>query len=413
MTRFTCLFFIIYILTASSVWSMDLPNLTLDSALQIAEENNYELTYLNDELDARESTKKQYTARFFPQVSASAIYPFYGRSSAITVDQLIFDFGKLSKRINAGKYMIKALYYKKQGRKHEIFVEVSEKFYRIIKARNLMEHYTQEEKTLLKKVEQSKAFLDAGRISSLELAEASIALGKNELKIIQTRGRMQKLEEEFFILLGIVKPENVTYSSELKYEKIELDSSLITDSHINQFYEIKALEMQIMSTKTNIAAIYRDFLPNLVARAAYRFEGKGVAEEDKDNDLIGGLGATWEIFNGGKTYHEIRSQKANLRAQMTKLRLMKQSITSKIKLAVIDADTSFYKIGVYDKAYKASSSHFQYLKSKYNNGEASEVELLEAEDLYKKQKVTYENAIYDYLIRVARIEKATGFDLRQ
>ncbi|MBT4435205.1 TolC family protein [bacterium] len=392
---------------------MDLPNLTLDSALQIAEENNYELTYLNDELDARESTKKQYTARFFPQVSASAIYPFYGRSSAITVDQLIFDFGKLSKRINAGKYMIKALYYKKQGRKHEIFVEVSEKFYRIIKARNLMEHYTQEEKTLLKKVEQSKAFLDAGRISSLELAEASIALGKNELKIIQTRGRMQKLEEEFFILLGIVKPENVTYSSELKYEKIELDSSLITDSHINQFYEIKALEMQIMSTKTNIAAIYRDFLPNLVARAAYRFEGKGVAEEDKDNDLIGGLGATWEIFNGGKTYHEIRSQKANLRAQMTRLRLMKQTITSKIKLAVIDADTSFYKIGVYDKAYKASSSHFQYLKSKYNNGEASEVELLEAEDLYKKQKVTYENAIYDYLIRVARIEKATGFDLRQ
>ncbi|MDG2445826.1 MAG: TolC family protein [Thermodesulfobacteriota bacteirum] len=392
---------------------MDLPNLTLDSALQIAEENNYELTYLNDELDARESTKKQYTARFFPQVKASAIYPFYGRSSAITVDQLIFDFGKLSKRINAGKYMIKALYYKKQGRKHEIFVEVSEKFYRIIKARNLMEHYTQEEKTLLKKVEQSKAFLDAGRISSLELAEASIALGKNELKIIQTRGRMQKLEEEFFILLGIVKPENVTYSSELKYEKIELDSSLITDSHINQFYEIKALEMQIMSTKTNIAAIYRDFLPNLVARAAYRFEGKGVAEEDKDNDLIGGLGATWEIFNGGETYHEIRSQKANLRAQMTKLRLMKQSITSKIKLAVIDADTSFYKIGVYDKAYKASSSHFQYLKSKYNNGEASEVELLEAEDLYKKQKVTYENAIYDYLITVARIEKATGFDLRQ
>jgi outer membrane protein len=392
---------------------MDLPNLTLDSALQIAEENNYELTYLNDELDARESTKKQYTARFFPQVSASAIYPFYGRSSAITVDQLIFDFGKLSKRINAGKYMIKSLYYKKQGRKHEIFVEVSEKFYRIIKARNLMEHYTQEEKTLLKKVEQSKAFLDAGRISSLELAEASIALGKNELKIIQTRGRMQKLEEEFFILLGIVKPENVSYSSELKYEKIELDSNLITDSHINQFYEIKALEMQIMSTKTSIAAIYRDFLPNLVARAAYRFEGKGVAEEDKDNDLIGGLGATWEIFNGGRTYHEIRSQKANLRAQMTKLRLMKQTITSKIKLAVIDADTSFYKIGVYDKAYKASSSHFQYLKSKYNNGEASEVELLEAEDLYKKQKVTYENAIYDYLIRVARIEKATGFDLRQ
>ena len=35
-------------------------------------------------------------------------------------------------------------------------------------------------------------------------------------------------------------------------------------------YEVKALEMTILSTKATISAIYRDFLPNIVARAAYR-----------------------------------------------------------------------------------------------------------------------------------------------
>ena len=220
------------------------------------------------------------------------------------MDQLLFDFGKLSQRINAGKYLIRAQEYSHEGKKISILNEVTEKFYEVLKTKNHI----------------------SGRVSSLDVAEKNLNLSRIELELISKKGLLRKLEEEFFTLLGVQRPSEVNYVANLKYTKIDLNSEAIIDSYMMNMYEIKALEMSILSTKATISAIYRDFLPNIVARAAYRFEGKGVSSEDKDNDLIGGMGATWQIFNGGRTYYQIQSQRARLRAQMTKLNLLKQLV---------------------------------------------------------------------------------------
>ena len=132
MTRFIHFFFILYILTAGSAWSINFQNLTLDDAHKIASENNYELLYLLEEKNSRSSALQEYQAQYFPQINAGVIFPFYGRSSAINVDQLLFDFGKLSQRINAGKYLIRAQEYSHEGKKIRILNEVTEKFYEAV-----------------------------------------------------------------------------------------------------------------------------------------------------------------------------------------------------------------------------------------------------------------------------------------
>ena len=411
MTRFIHFFFILYILTAGSAWSINFQNLTLDDAHKIASENNYELLYLLEEKNSRSSALQEYQAQYFPQINAGVIFPFYGRSSAINVDQLLFDFGKLSQRINAGKYLIRAQEYSHEGKKISILNEVTEKFYEVLKTKNHISGLESERETKNKQLKKSIAFLEAGRVSSLDVAEKNLNLSRIELELISKKGLLRKLEEEFFTLLGVQRPSEVNYVANLKYTKIDLNSEAIIDSYMMNMYEIKALEMSILSTKATISAIYRDFLPNIVARAAYRFEGKGVSSEDKDNDLIGGMGATWQIFNGGRTYYQIQSQRARLRAQMTKLNLLKQELSSKIRGSVIEAETSFFKIEVLEKSMKASEAHFKFMKNKYDSGELSEIKLLEAKNIKDKQEILYQNSVYDYIIKIARIEKATGLNI--
>ena len=411
MTRFIHFFFILYILTAGSAWSINFQNLTLDDAHKIASENNYELLYLLEEKNSRSSALQEYQAQYFPQINAGVIFPFYGRSSAINVDQLLFDFGKLSQRINAGKYLIRAQEYSHEGKKISILNEVTEKFYEVLKTKNHISGLESERETKNKQLKKSIAFLEAGRVSSLDVAEKNLNLSRIELELISKKVLLRKLEEEFFTLLGVQRPSEVNYVANLKYTKIDLNSEAIIDSYMMNMYEIKALEMSILSTKATISAIYRDFLPNIVARAAYRFEGKGVSSEDKDNDLIGGMGATWQIFNGGRTYYQIQSQRARLRAQMTKLNLLKQELSSKIRGSVIEAETSFFKIEVLEKSMKASEAHFKFMKNKYDSGELSEIKLLEAKNIKDKQEILYQNSVYDYIIKIARIEKATGLNI--
>ena len=411
MTVFIRFFFIIYILTGSSAWSIDYNNLSLGDAHEVAIENNYELTYSLEETKSRSSALQEYQAQYFPQINANVIFPFYGRSSNINVDQLLFDFGKLSQRINAGKYLIRAQEYSHEGKKIKILNQVTEKFYQIIKTENLIKGFEEEKDTKEKQLEKSIAFLKAGRVSSLKVAERNLILSEIELELISRKGLLRRYEEELFTLLGVTKPESVKYVTDLKYTRIDLNPDLIIDSYLANMYEVKALEMTILSTKATISAIYRDFLPNIVARAAYRFEGKGVSSEDKDNDLVGGMGATWQIFNGGRTYYQIQSHKAHLRAQLSQLNLLKQKLGSTVTASIIDAETSFYKINVLKKSLKASEAHHEFMKTKYKSGDLSEIELFEVENMKNKQEILYQNSIYDYIIKIARIEKVTGLNI--
>ena len=86
---------------------------------------------------------------------------------------------------------------------------------------------------------------------------------------------------------------------------------------------------------------------------------------------------------------------------------------STIKYGIIDLDTAFYKIDVYKKSLKSAQINYDFNKTKYETGEASRVDLEEAERLLQEQKVNYENAIFSYLIKTARFEKLLGLTLNE
>jgi len=408
MSRLFRFFFTIVFFISQPVYAYNYAELTLDKAIEIAKKNNYKIIYLDQEVKAKKFSKGAHTSQYFPQVGLNVIFPFIGRSSSLTIDQLVFDFGKLNQRINSGKYMIKAMEYQNATEQDEILSKVSENYYKILKVQNLIKLIENQVTTNKTRLEQAKAFLTAGRISALEVTARSLDVDQSELEAIKLKGNLEKLEEDLFNLLGVPKPREISYSSNLQYSKVDLNADLIIESNLNYLNAIKSAEMKILSLKSMISALKRDFLPNIIARAAYRFEGKGVPDSDKDNDLVGGMGLRWELFQGGRTYYQIQEHKAMLNSSIARLNLLKRDIGSKIRFGVIDADTDFYKIDVLKRSVKAAKSNYEYIKTNYTLGEKSMVELLEAEDLLSEQETEYQNAIYDYKIKVARIERIAG-----
>jgi len=408
MVRFFHFFFIFYLLVSGPAYSSAFDNLTLEKAIEIAKTNNYKLIYLNEEVRAKKYSKGAYTAAYFPQVNFHVIFPFLGRASAFQVDQLIFDFGKLNQRINAGKYNIKAMEYQNAHSSDMVINDLTATFYKILKLQNSMAMIKRTIATNQSLLDQAEAFLDTGRVSAMQVTKRDLELGESELLLVQAKGNLLKLEEDLFNILGVEKPPSVTYLSDIGYERIDLNPELIIDSNLNYLNTVKAAEMQILALKSTISALKRDFFPNLVARAAYRFEGKGVPESDKDNDLVGGLGLTWQVFSGGRTYNQIQEHKATLNSLTAKINLLKREASTKIRLGVIDANTEYYKIGIRQKAVGAAKTYYEYTKTKYDTGEKSQIEFLEAASLLQRQEAEYENSIYNYKIKIARLEKLAG-----
>ena len=405
-------FFSFFVTTSVHSYENEL-NLNLDKALEIAESNNLELKYYFKELESKSFLKTQYSSAYLPQVDMTLVYPFVGRSSSVNFTQILYDFGKLNKRVVSGGFGIKAIEYNIATRKKELFNSITENYYEILKVKNEILRVNKDIETRKDVLAKTEAFLQAGRASRIDVTEKNIDLSESELEIIQLQGDLLKLEEDLFNLLGIEKPYLVTYESSLNYRRINVDESQILESKSFNDPAVKEIEMAILSQKALISAYKRDFLPSLIAGGAYRFEGKGVAEEDKKYDFIIGLGMRWEIFSGGKTMGQIKEAESRISALEAKLKFTKRQMKSTIKYGIIDLDTAFYKIDVYKKSLKSAQINYDFNKTKYETGEASRVDLEEAERLLQEQKVNYENAVFSYLIKTARFEKLLGLTLNE
>ena len=77
---------------------------------------------------------------------------------------MIFDFGKLAQRINAGKYQIRALEYAHAQRKDIIMDEVAEAFYKILMINNKISQQEKDVATNKSLLNQTEAFFNAGRV---------------------------------------------------------------------------------------------------------------------------------------------------------------------------------------------------------------------------------------------------------
>ena len=405
---FQFLIFIFFIFLFNKIVYCSTLNLNLNKAIDIAESNNLELKFLEKDLEAKDYLRTQYSSAYLPQVDMTLIYPFVGRSSSVNFRQILYDFGKLNKRVQAGSYAIKAFEYAIVSKRDEIVNKISENYYEILKLKNSIKKIKKDIETNRDLLSKNKAFLEAGRSSRIDVIESNIDLSESELEYIELQGKLLKHEEDLFNLLGILKPDEVTYESELSYTRLDLDENQVLESRAATDSDIKSTEMEILSQKTLISAYKRDFLPTLVAGGAYRFEGKGVAEEDKDNDFVVGLGLTWNIFSGGKTMGQIKEAKARIKALNAKLNFLKSQMKSTIKYGLIDLDTAYYKIDVYKKLLNSANVNYEFVKTKFESGQSSRVDLKEAERLLQEQSVNYENAIFSYLIKIARFEKVVG-----
>ena len=246
-------FFVAFIISFNNLKAKEI-ELSLDEAINIAKSNNLELKYLEKELESKDFLKTQYAAAYLPQVDMTLIYPFVGRSSQISFRQILYDFGKLNKRVKAGGYAIKAFQYTIASKKDEIVNRISENFYEILKIKNSIRKTKKDIATNKKLLEKNIAFMNAGRSSTIDVTDANIDLSESELEFIELQGELLKFEEDLFNLIGIEKPKIVNYESSLKYTRLNLSEDQVLEVRSFHDAEVKSIEMGILSQKALISA---------------------------------------------------------------------------------------------------------------------------------------------------------------
>ena len=164
-------------------------------------------------------------------------------------------------------------------------------------------------------------------------------------------------------------------------------------------------------TKKNIGISLGSFLPSASVSASVSYAAQNDIESKTNSDKSStsvGLGANWNVINGGSDYatykqNQYNADAANYSLEQT-IRVTKSDVVTLFNQVVTDIDTvSAYKEGV-----TAAAAAVEDMTSGYNAGTQTIVDLLQQQKLLYQAQENYANAKFKYINDLLLLKQANG-----
>jgi outer membrane protein len=401
------LFFFVFSL--SSFAEEHTETLSLDEALKIALENNPDLKASNASVDVMRAKVQGARSNLFPKIESRFVFPFVGTESGVSLDQLIWDFWRTPNLVKAGKAQLKSSEFDNAAAREDVILNTKVAYYTVLAQRLIVEA---SEKTVIeneKRLEQAEGFLKVGRISKIEVTKANVNLGNAKLNLITAKNNLEMAKINLARAMGIRGDFKYELEDMLKYKRADVNLEEAINKALGLNPQLNSLEAKEAAMRADLSASKRDFYPTVLGRAAYRIRGSGATQPA----FIAGVGVQFPIFEGFLRISNVNEAKANLLRSQAEIESMKQQIESEVKQLYLNLKFAEESINVTETSEKSAEENSLLSRERYRLGTGSEVELAEAQALLASTNANHIQAIYNYKIAIAQIERVTGEKLEE
>lgn len=254
---------------------------------------------------------------------------------------------------------------------------------------------------------------DQGLVAEYDLIRADVAVRNVEPSMLQAENAVALAKWQLKALLGMDLELNIECEGQLEdYKNILFSDYLATDTALGNNTNLRQLDLQSSQLKKTLELQKADFLPTLSVSALYNWSSMNNDFKFKNYQWnpysMIGLSLSIPIYSGGS-----RIQKINqTRVTMGQLNLQRDDLQRNLQLAVKQyMDNMNTCLKRYDAASRGIEQALRgqmIAQKRYETGAGTLLELNDSELALTQSKLNYNQAIYDYVVAKAELEKVLG-----
>lgn len=287
--------------------------------------------------------------------------------------------------------------------KLDITFQVKQAFYSLLLAQEKIKYAQQDlelSRDFLNKAELKQAAGDVAKVEVLRaLVEASKAA--NAVKVAQNEKRLAAAMLNF--LLGRKKYEPIEVRGEIKRPFVTLEVEELRQRAFSFRPEIKRINFALERETLKKKQAYMSYLPNFdIGISQHRLAG-----EQKTWDFTVSLPIP--IFFWQPKKGEIAEAEANIESLKREADHLKNAISLEVEEAYTNASTASNQIRLFEEEIlnQAEEVYNMFLFS-FQEGEIGGIELIEARRTLIEARKAYADALYNYNLTIAALEKSVG-----
>jgi outer membrane protein len=408
-------------------------SLNLERCVEIALKMQPNIAAAFYNVDASESLVGQAKANYYPQINWSSSYDRISRASgrfgtsfsstgttnssgtgesfdeysiSFNLSQLIYDFGKTSTQVKIQNFNFASSRSDLENVSEQVILNVKTAYFGVLQAKRSRDVAADTVKQFQQHLDQAKGFYEVGTKPKFDVTQAEANLSNAKLNLIKAENGLKLAVVTLNNAMGVPAAPEYTIEDNLSFKKY----SITFEDALAKAYKERPDLMSIIATRQaaekSVDLANTGYYPVLTGNAAYGWSGGKLSSLDHEWNL--GAGLSFPIFNGFLTTYQVQEAKANLNISRANEESLRQSIFSDVQQAYLNLKQAEESIPTAELGVKQSQENFEIATGRYAAGVGSPIDVTDAEVLLANAKLSHIQALYNYKISQANLEKAMG-----
>lgn len=438
--------------------------LSVNDCVELALKNSPQIQIYEQYIDMYDSRVGQSKANYFPTIGGSAGYTFNNAdskyrssnnknfSAQVSLNQLIYSFGKVFSQIKMQKFYKIAAEYDLQNAVLDTANNVKSAYFAVLAAKANVDIQKANVLVNERQYNRTKAFFDEGLVSKIDLVNEEVYLSDAKISLVSAENTYQTAIINLNNAMYIVNApdyqiENTeTFNFKNNYAEVNLLNIANTTTKEDGTIEPKEAVLTTQVEKTDILENYKfdkypytleesieiayKNRPDLLSMQATQDavnEALKYTKKEYFPDLTGSVGYNWQNnayystngisigaflstnnLNIMNTKLKIRESKAQLEIAKRNVELVKQNIFFDVQNAYVNMIQLEKNIPLMQTKVRQTLENYELADARYEVGLGNFIELQDAKENYNNAQRDYVQTIYKYNVALVDLHTAMG-----
>ncbi len=395
--------------------------LTEKEAIKAALKNNYDILSKKEEIKAASARLKQAWSQVFPHISVGANYTRYedhpfiayqdNRGYSVSVNQILFSGGRVANTIVAGKKALKATREGERELENKIIYSAKQAFYTVLLAREFVKIRKQTLELAEENLSITQRRYKKGEASHYDLLRSEVEVANIKPQLIKAENFLETSLNLLKVLLGIDPAKEIEVKGEFEFTPEEVDLNSEVNLALEKRPSLKEIALQEKAAKSQVRAAFAGYLPQInlnFTDSANQKEAFTVGREEYDDYWVAVVSVSMPIFDGFLTYAKVKEAKARQRELSILRKKLKDYVKVEVENTVLDLKAAKSSVESQQENVKRAEEAYRIVKERYAQGQASQLDLLDARVALSTARVNFINSLYDFVVAKAKLDYVVG-----
>lgn len=416
---------------ASAAWAQDAKTepLTVDQALEIAFRNNPDLRIATDAVNKARGVVEESRARFNPTFNAQIVQMYQGpvvefvnpmtgtsvpimpasqNSAQISVFLPLDLFGRLRYGHDIATDQFQISYLSLLATSQQLIAQVKRSYYELLRACGQADAAQAAVNVAAVRLKNTEARYKEGTVPKFDLTTAQVDLANLNQNLIAAQSRVNIAQANLNRVLGLPAdtPTQVAKGA-IPVEIFEVDIPKAAKTAVERRPEIKIQQRSIAINKTNIALQRTAAKPSLGIAGHYDYVSTQ-AFSTSNTSWVAAATLSIPVWDGGVTKAKVDQAYADLYSAQDTLAQTEQRISQEVSNAALVLVEAAKRTKTTAENVKLAEEALRLANVRYEAGIAVLVEVTNAESQLTQARFNEVNALYDYAIALAELQRVTA-----